>query len=29
VLHTRLRCNGAERAASEIAELLAAWTAQA
>jgi lipid-A-disaccharide synthase len=28
-IHERLRCNGAERAASEIAELLAAWTAEA
>ncbi|MEO8062719.1 MAG: lipid-A-disaccharide synthase [Pseudomonadota bacterium] len=28
VIHARLRCSGAERAASEIAELLAAWTAQ-
>jgi len=28
ILHARLRCNGAERAANEIAELLAAWTAQ-
>jgi lipid-A-disaccharide synthase len=28
-IHERLRCNGAERAANEIAELLAAWTAQA
>jgi lipid-A-disaccharide synthase len=27
-LHERLRCNGAERAANEIAELLAAWTAE-
>jgi lipid-A-disaccharide synthase len=27
-LHARLRCNGSERAANEIAELLAAWTAQ-
>jgi lipid-A-disaccharide synthase len=29
VMHERLRCNGAERAANEIAELLSAWTAQA
>jgi lipid-A-disaccharide synthase len=29
ILHERLRCNGAVRAANEIAELLAAWTAQA
>jgi lipid-A-disaccharide synthase len=28
-IHARLRCDGAQRAASEIAELLAAWTAQA
>jgi lipid-A-disaccharide synthase len=28
-IHARLRCSGAERAANEIAELLAAWTAQA
>jgi lipid-A-disaccharide synthase len=28
-IHEQLRCNGAERAANEIAELLAAWTAQA
>jgi len=27
-LHERLRCNGAERAANEIAELVAAWTAE-
>ena len=27
-LHERLRCKGAERAANEIAELLAAWTAE-
>jgi len=27
-IHERLRCSGAERAANEIAELLAAWTAQ-
>jgi lipid-A-disaccharide synthase len=26
-IHARLRCDGAERAASEISELLAAWTA--
>jgi lipid-A-disaccharide synthase len=28
-IHERLRCNGAERAANEIAELVTAWTAQA
>ncbi|MEJ0084445.1 MAG: lipid-A-disaccharide synthase [Pseudomonadota bacterium] len=28
-IHARLRCDGARRAANEIAELLAAWTAQA
>jgi lipid-A-disaccharide synthase len=27
-LHERLRCNGAERAANEIGELVAAWTAE-
>ena len=27
-IHERLRCNGAERAANEIAEMLAAWTAE-
>jgi lipid-A-disaccharide synthase len=28
VIHARLRCNGAERAATEISELVTAWTAQ-
>jgi lipid-A-disaccharide synthase len=28
-IHEKLRCNGAKRAANEIGELLAAWTAQA
>lgn len=28
-IHAQLRCNGAERAAAEVAELLSAWTAQA
>ena len=28
-IHEKLRCNGAERAANEIGELLSAWTAQA
>jgi hypothetical protein len=27
-IHQTLRCGGAERAACEIAELLAAWTAK-